>query len=104
MCSQSGFIPPIVLEQYCKLKDQMEEKQYYSALKTLEQLEHTYLPRIKNYFFSELLGEEIPLLRTSIEDQSKEELTVSCRVMAGCEDSDIHTCTYAGNGKMEASC
>ena len=66
-----------VLEQYCKLKDQMEEKQYYSALKTLEQLEHTYLPRSKKYFFAELLAAEIPKLRASIENQSKEELTVS---------------------------
>jgi len=35
-----------VLELFCKLLEQMEAKQYYSALKTLEQLEHTYLPRV----------------------------------------------------------
>lgn len=35
-----------VLEQFCKLLEQMDGKQYYSALKTLEQLEHTHLPRI----------------------------------------------------------
>ena len=35
-----------VLELFCKLEEQMDSKQYYSALKTLEQLEHTHLPRI----------------------------------------------------------
>lgn len=28
---------------------QMKEKRYHPALKTLEQLEHNYLPRIANY-------------------------------------------------------
>ena len=37
----------VVLQHYCKLKEQMEGKQFYSALKTLEQLEHTYLPPVK---------------------------------------------------------
>lgn len=37
----------IVLQQYCKLKEQMEAREFYSALKTLEQLEHTYLPQVK---------------------------------------------------------
>lgn len=35
-----------VLELFCKLLEQMDSKQYYSALKTLEQLEHTHLPQI----------------------------------------------------------
>jgi hypothetical protein len=29
----------------------MKEKRFHPALKTLEQLEHTYLPRIANYRF-----------------------------------------------------
>ena len=40
---------PTVLQQYCKLKEQMESKEFYSALKTLEQLEHTSLPQVKGY-------------------------------------------------------
>ena len=39
----------LVLQQYCKLNEQMDERQYYSALKTLEQLEHTFLPRVRGY-------------------------------------------------------
>ena len=38
-----------VLQHYCKLNEQMEQRQYYSALKTLEQLEHTFLPRVRGY-------------------------------------------------------
>ena len=34
------------LELYCQLEGQMERRQYYEALKTLEQLEHTMLPQI----------------------------------------------------------
>jgi hypothetical protein len=64
-----------VLQQYCQLKDQMEGKQFYSALKTLEQLEHTSLPQVKGYTFSDLLSREIPKLRRSIQDQSNAELT-----------------------------
>ena len=54
----------------------MDEKQYYSALKTLEQLEHIYLPRVRGYIFSELLADEIPKMRSSIENQSMSELKV----------------------------
>lgn len=64
-----------VLQQYCKLKEQMEAREFYSALKTLEQLEHTYLPQVKGYTFSDLLNKEIPKLRNSIQDQSSDELT-----------------------------
>lgn len=54
----------------------MDKRQYYSALKTLEQLEHTFLPPVKGYIFSDLLCKEIPKIRKSIEDQSNAELTV----------------------------
>ena len=33
---------------------------YYPALKTLEQLEHMYLPRVANYRFSHQMKENIP--------------------------------------------
>ena len=55
----------------------MNRRQYYSALKTLEQLEHTLLPPVKGYIFSDLLKKEIPKIRKSIEDESNAELTVS---------------------------
>ena len=38
-----------VLQTFSKLSRQMKEKRYHPALKTLEQLEHNYLPRIANY-------------------------------------------------------
>lgn len=66
----------LVLELYSKLQDLMAEKQFYSALKTLEQLEHIYLPRVRGYIFSETLAKEIPNMRQSIENQSKAELKV----------------------------
>ena len=65
-----------VLEMYSKLQDHMAERHFYSALKTLEQLEHIYLPRVRGYIFSELLAAEIPRMRESIENQSKSELKV----------------------------
>ena len=75
--SLSSFLPPppppplVVLQQYCKLSEQMEQKQYYSALKTLEQLEHTFLPPVRGYIFSDLLNQEIPKIRTRIRDKSR---------------------------------
>ena len=38
-----------VLQMFSKLSKQMREKKYHPALKTLEQLESTHLPRIANY-------------------------------------------------------
>lgn len=38
-----------VLQMFTKLNKQMSEKRFHPALKTLEQLEHTFLPRIANY-------------------------------------------------------
>ena len=75
MMSIFFFLP--VLQQYCKLNEQMDRREYYSALKTLEQLEHTLLPPVKGYIFSDLLKKEIPKIRKSIEDESNAELTVS---------------------------
>ena len=61
---------------YGKLQDLMEKRQFYSALKALEQLEHIYLPRVRGYIFSESLAEEIPAVRKKIEDHSTSELKV----------------------------
>ena len=38
-----------VLQMFTKLNKQMSEKRFHPALKTLEQLEHNYLPRISKY-------------------------------------------------------
>lgn len=45
--SHSSILWSPVLELYGKLQDQMAAKQYYHALKILEQLEHTFLPRVR---------------------------------------------------------
>lgn len=47
---------------------------YYPALKTLEQLEHTYLPRVSRYWFSQTMADTIPKLRESIKAASMSEL------------------------------
>uniref|UniRef100_A0A1B6C9M8 Exocyst complex component n=1 Tax=Clastoptera arizonana TaxID=38151 RepID=A0A1B6C9M8_9HEMI len=63
-----------VLTTYTKLQKQMKEKRYYPALKTLEQLEHLYLPRVANYRFSHQMKENIPKLRENIKDASMSDL------------------------------
>ncbi|XP_025094033.1 exocyst complex component 6B-like isoform X3 [Pomacea canaliculata] len=63
-----------VLEMYAKLQEQMKSERYYPALKTLEQLEHTYLPRVMTHWFSQTMAEAIPKLREQIKDASMSEL------------------------------
>ncbi|KAK2173949.1 hypothetical protein NP493_839g01090 [Ridgeia piscesae] len=63
-----------VLETYGKLREQMKNKRYYPALKTLEQLEHTYLPRVSNYRFSKVMCDTIPHLRDNIKEASMSDL------------------------------
>lgn len=63
-----------VLQTFTKLSRQMGERRYHPALKTLEQLEHTHLPRIANYRFSKHMRETVPRLRESIKDASMREL------------------------------
>ena len=63
-----------VLETYSKLQNQMKQKRYYAALKTLEQLEHTYLPHVSKYRFSQVMTEAIPELRRGIKDASMSDL------------------------------
>ncbi|UYV81430.1 hypothetical protein LAZ67_20001172 [Cordylochernes scorpioides] len=47
---------------------------YYPALKTLEQLEHTYLPRVSRYKFALSMHATIPQLRNRIKEASMSEL------------------------------
>lgn len=63
-----------VLTTYAKLQKQMKDKRYYPALKTLEQLEHLYLPQVANYRFSHQMRENIPMLRESIKEASMSDL------------------------------
>ncbi|XP_053548393.1 exocyst complex component 6 isoform X2 [Bombina bombina] len=58
------------LEMYSKLKEQMNGKRYYSALKTMEQLENMYLPKVGQYRFCQIMGENLPKLREEIKESS----------------------------------
>nr|XP_034994020.1 exocyst complex component 6 isoform X2 [Zootoca vivipara] len=63
-----------VLEMYSKLKEQMNVKRYYSALKTMEQLEHIYFPRVSQYRFCQIMIENLPKLREEIKEISMSDL------------------------------
>lgn len=63
-----------VLDIYAKLMQQMKDRRYYPALKTIEQLEHTYLPRVSKHRFAQSMAVCIPRLRDRIKDASMSEL------------------------------
>uniref|UniRef100_A0AAQ4S2N7 Exocyst complex component n=1 Tax=Gasterosteus aculeatus aculeatus TaxID=481459 RepID=A0AAQ4S2N7_GASAC len=63
-----------VLEMYSRLQEQMRAKRYYPALRTLELLEHTCLPRAGQYRFCSIMAENIPMLRTQIRDTAMTQL------------------------------
>ncbi|XP_062957989.1 exocyst complex component 6 isoform X4 [Cynocephalus volans] len=63
-----------VLEMYSKLNEQMSAKRYYSALKTMEQLENVYFPRVSQYRFCQLMIENLPKLREAIKEISMSDL------------------------------
>ncbi|XP_013866049.1 exocyst complex component 6B isoform X2 [Austrofundulus limnaeus] len=63
-----------VLEMYSRLQEQMSAKRYYPALRTLEQLESTCLPRAGQYRFCSIMAENIPKLRTQIRDTAMTQL------------------------------
>ncbi|KAI3376158.1 hypothetical protein L3Q82_016691, partial [Scortum barcoo] len=63
-----------VLEMYSRLQEQMRAKRYYPALRTLEQLEQTCLPRAGQYRFCSIMAENIPKLRTQIRDTAMTQL------------------------------
>ncbi|XP_012889777.1 PREDICTED: exocyst complex component 6 [Dipodomys ordii] len=63
-----------VLEMYSKLKEQMSTKRYYSALKTMEQLENVYFPRVSQYRFCQLMIDNLPKLREDIKEISMSDL------------------------------
>ncbi|XP_074760337.1 exocyst complex component 6B isoform X7 [Athene noctua] len=63
-----------VLEMYSKLREQMKSKRHYPALKTLEHLEHTYLPQVSHYRFCKIMVDNIPKLREEIKEVSMSDL------------------------------
>uniref|UniRef100_A0A673KU24 Exocyst complex component n=1 Tax=Sinocyclocheilus rhinocerous TaxID=307959 RepID=A0A673KU24_9TELE len=63
-----------VLEMYSKLKEQLESKRYYSALKTMEQLQNIYIPRVSQYRFCQIMAETLPKLREEIKEISMSDL------------------------------
>ncbi|XP_072311769.1 exocyst complex component 6 isoform X3 [Eucyclogobius newberryi] len=63
-----------VLEMYSKLKEQLEVKRYYAALKTMEQLEKVYIPRVSQYRFCQIMAENLPRLREEIKEISMSDL------------------------------
>ncbi|XP_008312376.2 exocyst complex component 6 isoform X3 [Cynoglossus semilaevis] len=63
-----------VLEMYSKLKEQLESKRYYAALKTMEQLEKVYIPRVGQYRFCQIMAENLPRLREEIKEISMSDL------------------------------
>eukprot|EP00795_Rhopilema_esculentum_P012131 gene12131-2735_t len=63
-----------VLEMFSKLKEQKTSKKYYLALRTLEQLEQTYLARSKNFRFTEIMKSQLPAFREGIKHSAMEDL------------------------------
>ncbi|XP_051927031.1 exocyst complex component 6 isoform X2 [Hippocampus zosterae] len=63
-----------VLEMYSKLKEQLESKRYYAALKTMEQLEKVFIPRVSHYRFCQIMAENLPRLREEIKEISMSDL------------------------------
>ncbi|XP_056432591.1 exocyst complex component 6 isoform X3 [Gadus chalcogrammus] len=63
-----------VLEMYSKLKEQLQTKRYYAALKTMEQLENVYIPRVGQYRFCQIMAENLPRLRDQIKEISMSDL------------------------------
>ncbi|XP_070707455.1 exocyst complex component 6 isoform X2 [Pempheris klunzingeri] len=63
-----------VLEMYSKLKEQLQCKRYYAALKTMEQLEKIYIPRVNQYRFCQIMAENLPRLREEIKEISMSDL------------------------------
>uniref|UniRef100_A0A8C4QNA3 Exocyst complex component n=1 Tax=Eptatretus burgeri TaxID=7764 RepID=A0A8C4QNA3_EPTBU len=63
-----------VLKMYSRLNDQMKAKRYYPALKTLDILEHEFLPKVIQYRFSRIMMDALPKLRQQIRDVSMSDL------------------------------
>lgn len=54
--------------------DSLALRRHYPALKTLEHLEHTYLPQVSHYRFCKIMVDNIPKLREEIKEVSMSDL------------------------------
>lgn len=63
-----------VLEEYSKFNDQLKERKYFPALKTLESLERDHLPTVGSYRFAQNLSKEIPKFRVIIKEATTNDL------------------------------
>uniref|UniRef100_A0A8D3D0L0 Exocyst complex component n=1 Tax=Scophthalmus maximus TaxID=52904 RepID=A0A8D3D0L0_SCOMX len=52
----------------------VEKLQYYAALKTMEQLENIFIPRVSQYRFCQIMAENLPRLREEIKEISMSDL------------------------------
>ena len=52
-----------ILISYKKLQEQMAQGKYYSALKTLQEIEHGHLPGVMQFKFAEVIKNSFPKLR-----------------------------------------
>lgn len=59
-----------VFNIYRQLKTQMQQKNYYPALKLLEDLENNYLPIVKHFRFSKSIQQSIPLFKEEIKTET----------------------------------
>lgn len=62
-----------VLENYAKLQEQMNNRKYYQALKTLEELEHTHLALVEKYRFTQVLAKSMAPVRLEIKEKAYSE-------------------------------
>ncbi|XP_037075604.1 LOW QUALITY PROTEIN: exocyst complex component 6B-like [Pollicipes pollicipes] len=67
-----GCLP--VLETHARLRKQMAEKRFYPALKTLETLEHTLLPKVAGHKFAQVIAAQVPAARAAIQAASMSDL------------------------------
>ena len=51
-----------ILVSYAKLREQMAQGKYYSALKTLQEIEHGHLPSVMQFKFAEVIKNSFPKL------------------------------------------
>jgi hypothetical protein len=63
-----------VFNIYRQLKIKMQEKNYYQALKLLEDLENNYLPIVKHYRFSKSMHQSIPIFKEEIKSETVTDL------------------------------
>ena len=67
-----GCLP--VLETHVRLRKQMSDQRFYPALKTLETLENTMLPKVAGHKFAQVIAASVPAARASIQAAAMSDL------------------------------